>query len=254
MIKIHKSGFLYLIPLLLVLSASCGRSNQPIPEPELIKFDTSDGVTIYGDYYKQVKPSPLLILLHMYGRNRTTWAKAIPDWYNRGFAVVAIDMRGHGNSLIQNGQPIRFDQQGNAELFKQAWKDVEAAVNFLEQDKNVVTSRTVLAGASIGCTVALIAGSKLDYVRSAVLMSPGEKYLGIDSCADIRNFAGKPLFMVSDQKEAPACETLIEAGGYSSDNHVVFPDAGHGTMMFDSASSDMVIRKIGLWLERESLE
>lgn len=238
----------------LVISSGCNQNRYPLAEPQPVTFVTSDNVTIYADYYAQDHPAPVLILLHMYGENRTSWEPALPDWYGRGFAVVALDMRGHGKSRTQGDKQITFDHRSTGKaLFRHAWRDVAAAVNHFESYKYAQVVRTVLVGASIGCTVAIDAGGRLDYVRGLALISPGENYLGIDSVSDIKQLKSKPLLMISDEKEAPACETLLKAGGYSTAFHIVFPNAGHGTRMFDSTSGPRIIHKIGSWLEKRFL-
>ena len=240
--------------------AGCGKkepvppSVPPMPMPHHISFDTSDGVKIYADYYQPAQPAPVLILLHMYGRTKETWEPVIPYLHKRGFAILNLDIRGHGDSTKQGDKTIRFSYPKNPDenMFLHAWKDVEAAVNYLKQNKSqrCLTDKTVLVGASIGCSISLYSGTKLECVKGAVLMSPGTNYLGVNSLEHINKFYPKPLLFITDEKEAKACESLINTGGYSVKDLFVFPKAGHGTMMFDSKSKMKVIKKIGNWLER----
>jgi len=82
---------------------------------EKLSFLTGDKVLIAGTYYS---PSPsnkntstdAIILLHMLGRDRNDWntfASTLSNSSN-GYAVLSIDLRGHGESVNQNGKAISF--------------------------------------------------------------------------------------------------------------------------------------------------
>ncbi|MCD6459383.1 alpha/beta hydrolase [bacterium] len=251
----RKQIIVYILSFSLFFFIGCEKKETipPMPMPHHITFDTSDAVTIYANYYQPDKPAPVLILLHMYGRTKETWKPAIPYWHNKGFAIVNIDIRGHGDSIKQGNKTIRYSYPKKPEdnLFLQAWKDVQAAIGYLEKykSKRCRTDKIILVGASIGCSIALHCGTKLKNIKGAVLMSPGLNYLGVNSLEHITKFYPKPLLFVSDEKELSACERLINAGGYSTEDLLFFPQAGHGTLMFESKNSIKIIKKIGNWLE-----
>lgn len=69
---------------------------------EKVRFDTFDRVTLRGTFYPSTKgtKSPCVLLLHALGGNSAqegwgTLAKALQE---KGFAVLAFDFRGHGDS------------------------------------------------------------------------------------------------------------------------------------------------------------
>ena len=89
--------------------------------------------------------------------------------------VLAIDLRGHGESTKQGDKTLDFrsftDQEHQASI-----KDVEAAVDFLKS-KSITTIYT--AGASIGANLALQYQAEHPEVRKSVLLSPGTNYKGL---------------------------------------------------------------------------
>ena len=248
----------YYLPLVFIAAiciASCARQpEEQTDQVRTVTFNTKDGVKVFGDYYHQTKPAPLVILLHMYGRNRSTWDYFAPLLYKQGFAVLALDMRGHGESVEQNGKRIRLNYQkkGEPNIFLDTWRDVEAALEFMKQYPTCKTDALLIVGASIGCSVALHAGTKLPQIKGAVLMSPGVNYMGVNSIEHIKEFAPRPLLMFSDEKEAPACDALIKAGGYDASIHRTFPEAGHGTLMFESPENEKIAQAIIDWLKTHS--
>ena len=47
---------------------------------ETVRFQTSDGLEVVGDFMpssKSIQPAPAVILLHMYGSDRSSWAPLI---------------------------------------------------------------------------------------------------------------------------------------------------------------------------------
>lgn len=73
----------------------------PAPEPpgRPVRLTTSDGVTIAGSYWPGAgAESPAVLLLHGINNDRRLFARHA-EWLNGlGYAVLAIDLRGHGGS------------------------------------------------------------------------------------------------------------------------------------------------------------
>ncbi len=72
----------------------------PIPAPaERISIDEQDGVHLAGSYWPSLRASaPAILLLHGNGAHRGSVVKTA-GWLNEnGYAVLAVDFRGHGES------------------------------------------------------------------------------------------------------------------------------------------------------------
>src|SRR5207253_9147565 len=101
--------------------------------PKQVTFKTSDGVEIAADYYApasgEKNHAPLAVLIHMYPATRTSWAPLVPQLSDRGFAVVAYDIRGAGDSTKPEKLNLasRYKKRDTG-LFADAWHDAEAAV------------------------------------------------------------------------------------------------------------------------------
>lgn len=143
-------------------------------QQEKVVFPTEDGVSIAGTYYfplvqgsngsKQNESSatlPAAILLHMLGKDRNSWNGFPAILTRNGFVVLAIDLRGHGESVVQNGKPISYQSFTSGD-FNKMLLDVKAAKQFLNESgsnnssvKNgpkVDPNRITIVGASIGAT------------------------------------------------------------------------------------------------------
>lgn len=67
----------------------------------LQNLQTSDGVYLTANYWSPKgasKSTPVVILLHMRGRNQLDWFPFAKRLHEDGFAVITFDMRGHGES------------------------------------------------------------------------------------------------------------------------------------------------------------
>ncbi|WP_345246227.1 alpha/beta hydrolase [Nibrella saemangeumensis] len=78
-----------------------------------------NGIGLYYEIYGQGEP---LLLLHGWTQSSQSWKEHIPD-YARRFQVIAVDLRGHGNT-----SPLTADFS-----IRKAAEDVHALLNHLKQ-------------------------------------------------------------------------------------------------------------------------
>jgi pimeloyl-ACP methyl ester carboxylesterase len=196
-----------------------------------VRFQAHDGHMLSADYYAPREPNapaPLVILLHMYGRDRTTFAPLIGPLRAAGFAVLALDLRGHGKSATPETK--RRMEQRDPKLFEDMYEDVRGAYDWLAQQPGVDRSRFALVGASVGCSVALRYARQDRSVDAIVCLSPGLKYLGVDSEADAPMIGGRHVLLIAAEKEREACEKLkpLIAGSEVR----IYPGEAHATNLF----------------------
>lgn len=136
-----------------------------------ITLTTSDGKRIVGDYYHG-PTSAGVVLLHMMPATRESWDDVALKLQDHGFHVLAIDLRGHGES---EGGPDGFHDHTHTE-HQASIHDAEAAAAYL---RDVGVSEMHLIGASIGANLALQLLGNDAGITSAVCISPGIDYYGI---------------------------------------------------------------------------
>lgn len=198
-----------------------------------VAFPAADGHQISADFYapatKPKAPPPMVILLHMYRSDRTAWAPLIQPLREAGFAVLALDLRGHGESATTETRDkvIARDQQ----IFRDMQNDVRGAYDFLAGRGDVDRARFALVGASVGTSIALQYAAKDRSVDVIVGLSPGLNYLGIDSTGDIHQVSGRKVLLISPREEADAPRTL-KAQGHDVDVRIITEAQAHGTDLF----------------------
>ena len=88
----------YILVLLCLAIGSAAATAQAPPAPQTITRHAADGAALVADYYPAAADAPTLILLHMLNSRRAAWDPLLPDLHEAGYAILNVDMRGHGDS------------------------------------------------------------------------------------------------------------------------------------------------------------
>lgn len=241
----HRVAVVLLLAVPLV-GAGCGPVSGPdgratetavneISMPKKVSFETDDGVTIFADYYENGTDGPAALLLHMMPATKESWQPFAAALIDAGFSrVLAIDLRGHGESIMQNGHRIDYRDFEDAD-HQTKIKDVDAAVAWLE-DRGATKSRLAVAGASIGANLAIVYGADHADVPAVVAMSPGYDYRGVTTPDKMAMYApGQGLYLVASEEDELSFTTDRQLKELKEDATLKeLKDAGHGTRMFDN--------------------
>ncbi len=195
---------------------------------EKVNFVTKDGVTIVANYYPNEKAKFAGIFIHMRPATKESYQELAKFFQKEGFAVLALDLRGHGESLQSVAGKLNYEQFTPDEE-KQSINDIEAASLFLEKE-GFDKSKQFLIGASIGANLSYQFLSENQKVKAAVLLSPGLNYRGvIVDKIDQENFADKILliYSIGDLPSVEAAKSL--KSWYSNLKYLEFQGSAHGT-------------------------
>ncbi|GIW65790.1 MAG: hypothetical protein KatS3mg094_309 [Candidatus Parcubacteria bacterium] len=197
-----------------------------------ISIFTDDGVEIVGDYYYLPGSKFVGILIHMMPADRKSMKTLAKILNKNGYSAVAIDLRGHGESINSSVGKLNYknfsDEEHQNSIF-----DIKAVSNFLTKE-GFDLKYQFLIGASIGANLSLQFISQHKDIKAAILISPGKNYRGliIDNFLD-KNLEDKILIIFSKQdiQSYTSLDTfnLITP----SATKVVYDDNLHGTYIFD---------------------
>src|SRR5579884_1545293 len=123
-----------------------------------------------------------LIALHGINDNREQWLAPALDLQKRGYALLLLDLRAHGQS---GGRHVTF---GDRET-----EDVAAALAYLRRRGDIDMARIGLMGLSLGGIAAIIAAAQLPEVR-AVMAESAFPDLMVDLALAFKRFTGLPPF------------------------------------------------------------
>ena len=154
-----------------------------------VDFETSDHVKIVANYWPS-DSNRAVILVHMMPATKESWNPFAELLSRNNFAVLAFDLRGHGESVIQEDKKIDF------KLFmdddhKRSLLDLDAAINFVDKKE------IFIIGASIGANLALWYQSIHLKIKKTVLLSPGINYRGIDAVQIAKKISDKQQVLIA---------------------------------------------------------
>jgi Uncharacterized conserved protein len=199
----------WLLLLCLAHASAALAQRSPVPPAvRVVDLKAADGTLLKASYFAAATPGPGVLLLHQVNRQRAVWDDLARHLAEAGINVLALDMRGHGES---GGTP--YDQLTAAELGK-SWRgwpgDIETAFQYLVSQPGVERDVIGVGGAGVlGVDNAVeTARRHAAEVKSLVLLS-GETFQ--DGLQFLRQAVQLPeLFVVADNDEYPPTVEAME--------------------------------------------
>ncbi|MXW77634.1 MAG: alpha/beta fold hydrolase [Gemmatimonadetes bacterium] len=205
---------------------------------------------------------PVVILLHDLGGNKADWLNNTGTYVallERGYAALALDMRGHGQTPLPDGRQA-------LELIdlERSFLDVHAALVWLQSQSKIDISRIAVVGSGSGGNIAYVcSGVFPELIKTSVSLSPG--LWGAASLeplvigTGLESFGPRSmLFMVGDQDQIAVSEDRIlsykdfasfleEQTAEPKDLRVFTDSADHGYALLDNVAEAQDL--FFLWLE-----
>lgn len=209
--------------------------------PEKVDFKTEDKVTISANLFRGKKEAVLLI--HMLNSRKESYNVFAEKLNKAGFTVLALDMRGHGESLEQNGLKKNWEQF-NEQDFRNMILDQKAANGFLVKEGFLL--RTVV-GASIGANNALNYASINPGVQNVILLSPGLDYRGVTTEEAAKIVKARTIIVASEEDAYAYGSSKALNEILANSEFKALRGAGHGTVMFSGTNLETELVE---WLQK----
>jgi len=219
--------------------------------PQKVEFTTRDGVRIAGILYHGHPGGPAALLLHMMPAAKESWDEFAGLLLGAGFTVLAIDLRGHGESRrAADGRRLDYELFDDRDHMDKI-HDVEAAADWLREE-GFAADRLAVVGASIGANLAIAYAAAHPEVPAAAALSPGLDYRGVTTPDKVSRLAAdQSLFLAASSEDELSFRTDRELVRLKPDAVVrEYVNAGHGTGMF-AARPDLMAELVG-WLSEKT--
>jgi hypothetical protein len=218
----------------------------------MITYRTPDNIEITGTWMavggEGRKPAALLV--HMLGRDRSTYRDFQLILADQGINSLAIDMRGHGESTM--GGTLDYNDF-SAEEWQAAENDLIGGLDWLRSQPDVDPSKIGIVGASIGANLTVIAaadeitGDVENPPKFVVLLSPGLRYHFPLDPGVARGLRSIPVYIASameDEQSFRGAQSLANASGGELRE---FEGSDHGTQLFEAHPEFM--NELALWIK-----
>lgn len=210
-----------------------------------VALTTADGVQLSGSFIEGARKKAVL-LLHMMPATKESWEPLVGPLTERGWSVLAIDLRGHGASAGgPDGYRSFLDEDHGRSIH-----DVEAAMAYLE-GHGMPGERCAIVGASIGANLALCYAAEHPVSR-LVLLSPGLNYRGVETLPAAARLTSRTAVLIAtseddDENVAMSRRIAEELPPNVRRTVIEYHGAGHGTDMFGKEGPDL-LRETCAWL------
>lgn len=189
---------------------------------------------------------PTVLLLHSLGYSSEDWGNLINDLNNAGYAVIAMDLRGHGQSMCD----IKFRKKSwvyyTNSSFLKVPNDVKLILDATQKQVKLVDMNNIaIVGADLGANAAvLVAKDMKKRPKTMVLICPTTSFKGLYIPIAMTDLQMPILTMVSKKDDYCLAQQKYLAkfsqGGFYAQN---YPNGGMGMLMIKqnpSMSQDIV--------------
>ncbi len=191
---------------------------------------------------------PLAIIVHQFDSNHTKWLMFAKKLRNRGFATLNLDLRGHGESIYQNGKlntVIHFKsidnlkdiiaKSSNKVKFKNISQDISLWINTVGSNyKNINIDNLAFFGASLGA--AGLIGVMFEYnPKIAIFFSPGnaKEVGGEDSISEV----AIPIMFIGSSGDFALNKMIKYTKEANMPTTLILPGSGHGETLLKNSNN-----------------
>jgi acetyl esterase/lipase len=223
-----------------VLVLGVAAQDAPAAE-EVVQVEASDGLALVGALHRPAElaegGAPALLLMHQNQSRRASWEPLIPTLTEAGYVVLAVDLRGHGET-------------GGRADWALAQDDTQRWLAYLQTVEGVNPEQLATLGASIGSNLALVGCAANEACVTAVALSPGLDYFGVQPEAAVSDgLRRRSALLVASRSDSDSAEAVRQMAGSSGGplGVRVYTGFSHGTELFED-HGDGLRALIGLWL------
>lgn len=249
-----KRFYIYILTLILLFLNTSVFAAPSFVKKE-IKAVANDGFNIEATLsypkVKNQKEFSTVVLLHSLGYN-SQWWEALPDeLIAKGYAVLAIDLRGHGGSIYNSKlNKISWKNMKNS-AYAKIPEDVVAVINRVKEDnpKRIFFNDWAIVGADIGASAGVIAADLLpNNPKTIVMISPVVKAKGLYIPVNMANLDGVDFLSVSGTDDIMSKDAENYLMKFAQNEFMTFTSESKSTGMLMLKNDKGLSKMIAEWV------
>lgn len=191
---------------------------------QAVKIRAANGLQIAALYYPSMwsgRQSPAALLLHQINGSKAQWKPLIPELLTEGYSVLAVDMRG-------------FGETGGQINWKLAEGDIVTMLSWLRGIPSIDGAKIAIIGASMGSNLAIRGCAADAQCRVAIALSPGVEYFGVTTDGAIQKMRDKAVLLVAGQNDKESASGVKTLGTLATGNVMIrlYNSGKHGIELF----------------------
>ena len=222
-----------------------------------ITVQADDGFTIKGvlEYpkVKGQKEYKTVVLLHSLGYSSQWWENLPEELLKEGYAVLLIDLRGHGKS-VYNSKLTRtsWTSLANTAFAKypdDAVKVIEHVKN--ENTKKIFFNKWAIVGADIGASTAILSADKLEYKPETIIMlSPVVETRGLFIPVKMANLDGVDIFAINGTDDISGHNSTEYLKKFAQAAFIMYTSEAKSTGMIMLKNDNSLAKIITSWIQQ----
>ena len=245
---------LILIITLFTLFLNCAFAATPKTVTKDYKVVTSDKFTISATLkYPKIKGAlnyNTVVLLHSLGYNSEWWDTLPDELLEKGYAVLLIDFRGHGNS-VYNSKLVRVSWSAlTNSAYVKFPDDVISVIEFVKKEnKRTFFNEWAIVGSDIGAATAIIAANKIPYKpKTIVMLSPIVKGRGLYVPVNLAELSNVDFLSISGLKDVSSFRTNAYLKKFAQATYMEYTSESKSTGMLMLKNDSTLSRVIADWI------
>lgn len=194
-----------------------------------------------------------VVLLHSIGTNSTWWEDLPNRLLQDGFAVLTIDLRGHGKSVYNPKlNKVSWKSLTNTS-FKKYPSDVTSVMNYIDREypKLHFFDNWAIVGSDIGGSAGIIAADNYkNNPKTIVLLSPVVQTRGLYIPVHIAQLDNVDFLSVSCETDASAIEAQKYLKKFAQNEFTTYTSKSNGTGMIMLKNDPEIIPFIEEWINQ----
>lgn len=191
-----------------------------------------------------------VVLLHSMGYN-SEWWQNLPDLLlDKGYAVLKIDLRGHGKS-VYNSNLVRVSWKSMTnKAFSKYPDDVVTVIDYVKKEnKRIFFNNWAIVGSDIGGSAGIIAANKIGYKpKTIVLLSPVVKTRGLYIPVQLAELDNIDILSITGNKDISGKNADAYLRKFAQATYVEFSSFASSTGMLLLKNDESLTEMITSWI------